>query len=67
MTDERDTNDQDDDATYGDPKQQCDRDEWLRRTTEDEENPAGRLHYGVGQLQAPLRCDSAHDTRYGQK
>ena len=64
-----DTSGQDDDARYGETnqQQQHDMDGSLQMRMEDEGNPVRKLHYGVGQLQSPSRCDPAHDTRYGQK
>ena len=64
MTYEKDTSGQVDNATTDEVKQQHDSDELRHSRMEVEGNPVRRLHYGVGQLQSPLRCDPAHD---GQK
>ena len=56
-----------DDATIDEGEQQHDNDELHQKRMEVEGNPVRRLHYGAGQLQSPLRCDPAHDTKYGQK
>ena len=61
-----DIGDPDDDATNEKATQQHDNGDLVQEKKVGEGTPVRTPHYGVGQLQSPLRCDPAHDKKHDQ-